>query len=89
MIDPGLLEILVCPENHMPLRLADDALVSRLNRAIGEKRLKNKAGQPVESPMEGGLIREDRAILYPIVEGIPVLLTSEAIPLKQVEQADG
>ena len=89
MIDPGLLEILVCPENHTPLHLADDALVARLNRAIGEARLKNKVGQPVKSPIEGGLIREDRAILYPIVEGIPVLLTSEAIPLEQAEQADG
>jgi uncharacterized protein YbaR (Trm112 family) len=89
VIDPGLLEILVCPENRTPLHLADDALVARLNRAIGEKRLNNRAGQPVKSPIEGGLIREDRAILYPIVEGIPVLLTSEAIPLEQVEQADG
>jgi len=84
MIDKQLLEILVCPENHTRLRLADDQLLARLNQAVTAGRLKNKGGEPVESPLEAGLVREDTTLLYPIVDGIPVLLIDEAIPLEQI-----
>jgi uncharacterized protein YbaR (Trm112 family) len=46
--------------------------------------LKNKGGEPVEAPLAGGLVREDNTLLYPIVDGIPVLLIDEAIPLEQI-----
>ncbi len=82
MIDKDLLDILVCPENRTPLHLADESLVDRLNRAVAGGTLKNRVGQPVQSPLEGGLVREDGTLLYPIIDGIPVLLTDEAIPLE-------
>jgi len=85
MIDKELLEILVCPENRTPLRPADEALVGRLNEAVAGGGLRNRVGQPVTSRVEEGLVREDGALFYPIVEGIPVLLIDEAIPLDQVE----
>ncbi len=84
MIDEKLLDILACPENHTPLSLADEGLLAKLNEAISAGRLKNKGGQPVEEPIEGGLVREDRTLLYPIVDGIPVLLIDEALSLDQV-----
>ncbi len=86
MIDKDLLKILVCPENRTPLRLADEALVDRLNRAVAAGTLKNRVGQPVQSPLEGGLVREDGALFYPIINGIPVLLIDEAIPLDPAEK---
>lgn len=84
MIDKQLLEILVCPENHSRLRPADDGLLAKLNQAVTAGRLKNKAGEPVQAALEGGLVREDSTLLYPIVDGIPVLLIDEAIPLEQI-----
>jgi uncharacterized protein YbaR (Trm112 family) len=84
MIDKRLLEMLVCPENRTPLHLADDSLTARINQAIAAGTLKNRTGQKVASPLEGGLVREDGALLYPVLDGIPVLLIDEAIPLEQV-----
>jgi len=84
MIDKQLLEILVCPENRTSLALADDELLARLNRAIAAGEIKNRGGQPLQQQIEGGLVREDRTLLYPIVDNIPVLLIDEAVPLDQI-----
>ena len=81
MIDQKLLEILVCPENHTALRLADDELLARLNEAIAAGKATNRAGRPVGEPLDAGLVREDGTLLYPVVDGIPALLVDEAIPL--------
>ena len=86
MIDKNFLDILVCPQDHTPLTLADHALLSKLNRDIAAGRVKNQAGRPVEDPLEAGLVRRDQTLLYPIVDDIPLLLMEEAIPLDQVEQ---
>jgi uncharacterized protein YbaR (Trm112 family) len=83
MIRPELLKVLVCPENRTPLTLAGDELVARLNRAVTEGRLTNKTGRKVEKPMDAGLVRADGAVLYPIVDEIPMLLVDEGIPLDQ------
>ena len=84
MIDKELLEILVCPEDHTPLNLADDQLLSRLNQAIAAGQIENRGGETVREPLTGGLIRQDKTLLYPIVDDIPVLLVEEAIPLDQI-----
>jgi len=85
MIDAELLRIVVCPRDRQPLVRADDALVARINQAIGRRRIKKSGGERLEKPLDGGLVREDRKLLYPVVGGIPVLLAEEAIALDQLE----
>jgi uncharacterized protein len=85
MIDKELLKILVCPESHSPLHLADAQLLAKINRAIAAARVQNRAGRIVEQPLQGGLVRQDNQLLYPITDDIPVLLIDEAIPLDQFD----
>ena len=84
MIDKELLRILVCPKDHSPLSVADAELLARLNQAIAAAKVKNLAGRAVTEPLAGGLVRQDKTLLYPIVDDIPVLLADEAIPLDQI-----
>lgn len=81
MIREQLLKMLVCPETRLPLVPADPELMNRLNQAITEGLLKNRGGQTVRGLLQGGLVREDRAVLYPVIDGIPVMLVDEGIPL--------
>ena len=81
MVDPELLRILVCPDTHQPLTEADEALVARVNEAIAAGTARTVEDRPVEEPIEGGLLREDGQVLYPVREDIPVLLIEEGIRL--------
>ena len=84
MVDPELLKILVCPENKTPVTLADDALIAKANAAIDAGTLKNRAGDVIKDRIDGGLVREDGAYLYPIRDDIPIMLVDEAAPLAQL-----
>ncbi len=84
MIDAELLKILVCPETKAPVHLAEDELIGRINAAIDAGTLKNRGGQVVDGRIDAGLVREDKAYLYPIREDIPIMLIDEAIPLDQL-----
>jgi uncharacterized protein YbaR (Trm112 family) len=81
MLNPELLKLLICPETGQPLLLADEYLLSELNLEIEQGKVCNLAGVKLNRPLEGGLVREDRQILYPILDGIPALLNDEAIKL--------
>lgn len=81
MISRELLELLCCPETHQPVREAEAALIERLNTQVAAGTLKNRAGQPVTDKLDGGLVRADGKVLYPVRDGIPVMLVEEGIPL--------
>ena len=83
-VDKDLLAILCCPETKQAVTLADAALIQRINEAIQNRRLQNKGKQLVTDPVEGGLLRTDAKILYPIREYIAVMLSQEGIPIEQV-----
>ncbi len=82
-IDKELLAILCCPDTKQAVSLAEGALISSLNEKIARGELLNKAGNKVDEKIDGGLIRADRQILYPIRESIPVMLIEEGIPLAE------
>jgi len=84
VIDEKLLQILVCPKDQTALNLADGPLLAKVNRAIADGKVRNLGGQAVTEMLQGGLIREDGALLYPVVEDIPVLLVDEAISMDQI-----
>lgn len=81
-VDKELLAILCCPDTKQDVTLADDGLIASLNARIEKGEVKNKSGQPVKEKLDGGLIRADRKILYPIREDIPVMLIEEGIPVE-------
>ncbi len=84
MVDPELLEILVCPETHQPVRPAEGELLDRLNQAIRAEDVTNRGGDEVTDPVEEGLVREDDKVLYPVREDIPIMLIDEAIELDKL-----
>ena len=83
-LDKDLLASLCCPETKQPVALADDVVIQKVNSAIERGVLKNKGERPVTEKIDGGLIRSDRQILYPVREDIPVMLIDEGIPLAQL-----
>jgi uncharacterized protein YbaR (Trm112 family) len=84
MLDPELLALLVCPETHQDLTPADPEQVGRLNEAIQRGGVRNTGGKEVDQPVDGALIRADRAIAYPVRDDIPVMLVAEGLPLAQI-----
>lgn len=81
-IDNELLAILCCPETKQEVTRADERLIHLLNDRIGKGDVKNKAGQPVSEKLDGGLLRADKKMLYPVREDIPIMLIEEGIPVE-------
>jgi uncharacterized protein YbaR (Trm112 family) len=84
MISENLLRIFRCPVSQQPLRLADDALLSRVNAAIQAGRVVNRLGETVTRPLAGGLVNEAGTLLYAIHDETPCLLADQAVELEQL-----
>jgi len=81
MVNPELLEILVCPETKQTLTVADTDILDNVNQAIAAGGLMNQGGDRVKDRIVEGLVREDGKVLYPVKDDIPVMLLDEAIRL--------
>jgi uncharacterized protein YbaR (Trm112 family) len=81
MLDSKLLSILCCPETRQPLSLAGEECIALLNNAINAGTLKNVAGEAVTETISEALVTPDGSRVYPVREGIPVLLADEAVLL--------
>lgn len=84
-MDKRLLGILCCPVTHKGLSLARGDLLRRVNAAIGDGRLANREGERVAETLREALVTDDGKLLYPVREGIPVLLEGESIGLEQLD----
>ena len=84
MLNEELLALLVCPETHQDVTLAKPGEIAQINAAIRDGRVRTAGGNPVDQPVEGALSRADRAIAYPIRDGIPVMLVAEGLAVSQV-----
>ncbi len=86
-MDKRLLSILCCPVTHKGLEIAKSDLLSKVNSAITAGSMENRDGQTLSKTFKEALVTDDGKILYPINDGIPVLLEGESVLLDQLEAA--
>ncbi|MEX0976574.1 MAG: Trm112 family protein [Woeseia sp.] len=86
-MDKRLLGILCCPISHKGLALARGDLLKKVNAAIAARRLANREGETLSEALGEALVTDDGKLLYPVRDGIPVLLESESIGLEQLDGA--
>ena len=84
-MEKRLLQILRCPSTHKGLALARRETLKRVNTAIESGQVSNREGAAVTEPLKEALVTDDSKLLYPIADGIPVLLEGESISLEQLE----
>ena len=58
--------------------------LQRLNAAIEAGTLTNREGKQPTQPLTEALVTDDGKRVYPVVDGIPVLLEGESIAMEQV-----
>jgi uncharacterized protein YbaR (Trm112 family) len=83
-MDKRLLTILRCPVTHKGLSLAKSATLHAVNNAIKSGGLSNRDGRVLEEPLDEALITDDGKVLYPVSDGIPVLLEGESVNMEQL-----
>jgi uncharacterized protein YbaR (Trm112 family) len=83
-MDKRLLTILRCPISQKGLSLLKKDRLARVNALIGEGDVVNHAGVAVTEALSEALVTDDGARLYPIDDGIPVLLEEESISMEQL-----
>ena len=83
-MDKRLLAILRCPVTHKELSLAKGATLKAVNAAIDAGALSNRDGRVLDAALDEALLTDDRKVLYPIANGIPVLLEGESINMEQL-----
>ena len=81
MIAAEILTLLCCPETGQTLAVASPEQVSRIEALRTEGALRDRTGRLVTEKLDAGLVRSDGQWLYPVRDGIPVLLLDEALPL--------
>ena len=78
-VEDAFLSLLRCPRTGGELALAGAKTLEALNESAREGKLANASGTPVEQTMEAALVSACGRWLYPVREGIPVLLAEEAL----------
>lgn len=86
-MDKKLLSILCCPVTHKGLSLARADLLKSVNAAIAAGKLMNHDGAQLAEEFTEALVTDDGKTLYPINDGIPVLLEGESVVLDQLQGA--
>jgi len=86
-MDKKLFDIICCPTTKLPLELLAMDRLDNLNAAIRAGAIKNQTAAQVSDELSEALITRDGRRVYPVRDGIPILLEEECIDWNQV--ADG
>lgn len=94
-MDKKLFDIICCPLTKLPLQLLDADRLGRLNAAIatgqvrrGAPGLRSEASDgstvPPDATLREALVTRDGRLVYPVRDGIPILLVEESIDWTQL-----
>jgi ubiquinone/menaquinone biosynthesis C-methylase UbiE/uncharacterized protein YbaR (Trm112 family) len=87
LMDKQAQAILRCPITKQGLRLLKPQEIPLLNDRMTRGELLHRDGTPVKVSIESGLISRDGRFVYPIIDGIILLLETLAIPVGEEKEA--
>jgi ubiquinone/menaquinone biosynthesis C-methylase UbiE/uncharacterized protein YbaR (Trm112 family) len=87
LMDKQAQAILRCPITKQGLRLLKPQEIPLLNDRMTRGELLHRDGTPVKVSIESGLISRDERFVYPIIDGIILLLETLAIPVGEEKEA--
>ena len=83
-MDKKLLTILRCRVTHKGLSLLKKDKLAEVNEAIAAGKVETLEGVKVAQPLTEALVTDDGKRLYPVNDGIPVLLEGESMRMEQI-----
>lgn len=78
-LDKNLLDILVCPVSGSAVELLPGEQLDALNEQIRSGAARYTDGTAVDGPLQAALVTVDGATVYPVNDGIPVMLPTRGI----------
>lgn len=82
-MDKRLLSILRCPVTHKGLSVLKKDKLDKVNAAIAAGGVSTQDGVQLTEPLAEALVTDDGKRIYPVNDGIPVLLEGESIVMEQ------
>lgn len=83
-IDGKLLEILCCPVTKSPVIKLSAKQLKALNQVIEQGEVHNVGGEVLNETLQEGLVTESKKTIYPVDDGIPVMLEDQGINTDQL-----
>jgi uncharacterized protein YbaR (Trm112 family) len=71
--------------SHKGLSVLKNDKLERINAAIHAGNLVNHEGVKLAEPLSEALVTDDGKRIYPVADGIPVLLEDESIAMEQLD----
>lgn len=72
---------LICPESQLPLLVVPEELLANINGQIRRDALYNRSKRKITTHLDAGLMSAAGRLIYPVINGIPLLLVNEAIEI--------